>query len=426
MDGIDNPKDKPNQYEIRIKGHVSQSWTNWLDDANVTLTDDGETIVTCTVIDQSALHGIFKRIRDFGLELISINRIETEKLNKNTIQKGKTSMNTNTMKVALYNQYGSPDVMHIEDMAKPAPAENEILIHVKARSINYGDLFARRGAPRDEFNMPGILYLAVIMSFGAKNPKVKILGSEYSGTVEAVGSEVSKYKVGDEVYGYLGQAMGANAEYITVAETASVALKPQNMSHPQATVVPYGAVTALNLLKKANIQQGQKVLINGASGAIGAAAVQLAKLYGAEVTGVAGAPRHDFIKSLGADHVIDYKKEDFTKNGETYDLIFDVLGKTTFAGVKKSLTKDGIYQRASFKMRELFQMLMNPLRGGKKVICALAFDSADDLTHITELIESGMFTTMVDRCYPLDQMADAHRYVESGNKRGNVAVTEMS
>jgi len=330
---------------------------------------------------------------------------------------------TQTMKVAIYNEYGAPDVLHIEEMTKPTPADNEILVRVEARSINFGDLFARRGVPSREFNMPFVLLIPTKLIFGINKPNIRILGSEYAGVVEAVGSAVSKFKVGDEVYGYQGQNMGANAEYLTVAEDATVAHKPSNMSFEEATAVPYGAITAYHLLKKADLKEGKKILINGASGAIGAAAVQFAKLHGAEVTGVAGVKRLDYVRGLGADHVIDYKQQDFTKNGETYDVIFDILGKSTFATAKKSLTDDGIYLRASFKMREVWQMLMNPLRGGKKVVCALASESQDDLIHIAKLVEEGKYTTILDRSYPLEDIADAHRYVEDGNKTGSVVVT---
>jgi|GEM_PF-51167 len=430
QDSKDRP-DAPDRYTIRVKGHLSYPWANWFDGVTITQTDNGDTLITFPIIDQPALHGVLKKVRDLGLELISINRLDDSLTQTNqskpthTLEE-KHHMSTTTMKVAIYNEYGSPDVLHTTDMAKPTPQEGEILVQVKARSINYGDLFARRGVPRDEFNMPGILYYPTILAFGKNKPKVKVLGSEFSGIVESVGSGVSKFNVGDEVYGYLGQNMGANAEYITVSQDSTVTLKPVNMSFEQATVTPYGAVTALNLLKKGNIQAGHKVLINGASGSIGAAAVQLAKHYGAEVTGVAGGPRLEYVKALGADHVIDYRQADFTQNGETYDLIIDVLGKSTFAQAKNSLTRNGIYLRASFKMRELFQMLMNPLHGGKKVICALAFESPEDLVTIKGLVEAGKYTAIVDRCYPLDQIADAHRYAENGNKRGTIAVVSQS
>jgi NADPH:quinone reductase-like Zn-dependent oxidoreductase len=195
------------------------------------------------------------------------------------------------------------------------------------------------------------------------------------------------------------------------------------MAYEEAAVVPYGAIMALSLLRKANLRPGQKVLINGASGGIGSAAVQIAKHFGAEVTGVCGAPRLGFVKSLGADRVIDYTKEDFTQNGETYDLIFDILGKGSFARYKNSLKPNGILLFASFKMKQLFQMLWTSMTGGKKVICAIAPGSTEDLISVKELIEAGKIKAIIDRCYPLEQTAEAHRYVEAGRKNGNVVIT---
>jgi NADPH:quinone reductase-like Zn-dependent oxidoreductase len=217
--------------------------------------------------------------------------------------------------------------------------------------------------------------------------------------------------------------MGANAEYLCMPENGLVAIKPANMTFEEAAVVPYGAITALNLLRKVNIQRGQKVLINGASGGIGSAAVQLAKHYGAEVTGVCATPRVEFVKALGADKVIDYTKEDFTQNGETYDLIFDIMGKSSFSRCKNSLKPNGRYLLASFKMKQLFQMLWTSIVGDKKVICALSSESPKDLVFIKELVEAGKIKSIIDRCYPWEQIADAHRYVEGGHKRGNVVVT---
>ncbi|HVF24584.1 MAG TPA: NAD(P)-dependent alcohol dehydrogenase [Anaerolineales bacterium] len=217
--------------------------------------------------------------------------------------------------------------------------------------------------------------------------------------------------------------MGANAEYLCIPEGGLVAIKPTNMTYEEAATVPYGALTALNLLRKVNIQRGQKVLINGASGGIGSAAVQLAKYFGAEVTGVCSTPRLGFVKSLGADKVIDYTKEDFTKNGQTYDLIFDILGKSSFARGKNSLNENGRYLLASFKMKQIFQMLWTSMTGSKKVICALSGEKVEDLLFIKELVEAGKIKSLIDRCYPLDQAADAHRYVETGHKKGNVVIT---
>jgi NADPH:quinone reductase-like Zn-dependent oxidoreductase len=202
-----------------------------------------------------------------------------------------------------------------------------------------------------------------------------------------------------------------------------VAIKPANMSYEEAAVIPYGALTALNLLGKVNIRPRQKILINGASGGIGSAAVQIARYFGAEVTGVCSTLRLEFVKSLGADYVIDYTREDFTENGNTYDLIFDILGKGSFSGYKNSLKQNGIYLLASFKMKQLFQMLWTSMKGGQKVICALSGERPEDLLFIKELAEAGKLKSIIDKCYSLEQLVEAHRYVENGLKRGQVVIT---
>ena len=271
--------------------------------------------------------------------------------------------------------------------------------------------------------MPSFLWLPARIGFGFNTPKNPILGSEFAGEIEAIGSDVRQFKKGDQVFGYLGQRMGAYADYICMPENGAVALKPVNMSYAEATAVPYGAIMALNLLKKGNLQPGQKVLINGASGAIGSAAVQLAKYHGAEVTGVCGTPRLAYVEALGADKVIDYTHEDFTQSDESYDLVFDILGKTSFSRCKKVLTENGRYMLASFKTKQLFQILQTSLVGSQKVICALSTEKAEDLIFIKGLVEAGQFKAILDRCYPLAQAAEAHRYAESGLKQGNVVIT---
>ena len=218
--------------------------------------------------------------------------------------------------------------------------------------------------------------------------------------------------------------MGADAEYVCMPEGGMVAIKPGNVTYEEAAVVPYGALIALNLLRKANVQRGEKVLIHGASGGIGSAAVQLIKHYGAEVTGVCGTPRLGFVRALGADKVIDYTVEDFTQNGETYDLIFDVLGRSSFSRCKNSLTENGRYFLASFKARDLLDMLRTSIASSKKVICALALpERIDDLAEIKELIEAEVITAIIDKHFPLEQTAEAHRYVEGGHKKGHIAIT---
>ena len=269
------------------------------------------------------------------------------------------------MKAIIYTEYGSPDVLHLAEVAKPAPKDNEVLIRIHATPVNFGDLIARNFksiTPR-KFNMPVLLWLPVRLAFGFRKPRKHILGSEFAGEVEAVGAAVTRFKPGDQVFGYRGQSMGAYAEYVCMPENGVLAIKPANLTYEEAATIPYGALTALSLLRKVNVQRGQKVLINGASGGIGSAAVQLAKYFGAEVTGVCGTPRVEFVKALGADKVIDYTQEDFTRNGETYDLIVDILGKSSLARGKRSLKPNGRYLFASFKMKQLAQMLWTKIRG---------------------------------------------------------------
>ena len=328
------------------------------------------------------------------------------------------------MKAITYTKYGSPDVLQLVEVEKPTPKDNEILIRIHATPVNYGDTLARnfRSISPGKFNMPFFFWLLARMTFGFRTPKIKTLGSELAGDIESVGKNVKLFKAGDKVFGFRGMSMGANAEYLCMPEDGLVAIKPSNMTYEEAATVPGGALTALNLLRKVNIQPGQKVLINGASGGIGSAAVQLAKYFGAEVTGICGTPRLEYVKSLGADRVIDYTKEDFTQNGETYDLIFDILGRSSFSHYKSSLNENGRYLLASFKMKQLFQMLWTSMIGSKKVICALSLEKAEDLLFIKELIEAGKIKSVIDKCYPLEQTAEAHRYIEQGHKKGNVVI----
>ncbi len=331
------------------------------------------------------------------------------------------------MKAIVYERYGSPDVLELKEVEKPVPGDKEILIKNHAAAVNYGDIIARnfKNIPLREFHMPIPLIFPVKIFFGMRKPRIKILGSVFAGEIEAVGKDVKRFKKGDQVYGYLGQNMGAYAQYLCVPEKGVVAIKPANTTYEEAVVHPYGAIMAGSLLRKVKIQQGQKVLINGASGGIGSAAVQLAKShYGAEVTGVCGTPRLEFVKSLGADKVIDYTREDFTTQGETYDLVFDILGKSSFSKVKTCLKPKGRYLLASFKMGKVLQMVRTKLTGGKRVICALATDErAEDLVFFKELIEAGKIKSLIDKCFPLEQAAGAHRYAEKGHKKGNVVIT---
>lgn len=332
------------------------------------------------------------------------------------------------MKAIVYKEYGAPEVLHLEEIGKPSPKDNEVRIRTRAAAINFGDLIARNYkavSPR-QFNMPFPFWLMAKVAFGLNRPQNPILGSTFSGEIDAVGSAVTRFKPGDPVFGYLGQAMGTYAEYFCMPENGVAVLKPANISFEEAAAVPYGAIMALNLLRRANLRAGQKVLINGASGGIGSAAVQIAKDLGADVTGVCGTPRLALVKSLGADRVIDYTREDFTQNGETYDLIFDILGKVSFEQCMGSLTPNGTLLYASFKMKQLAQMLKTSRGGsGRRVICAMAPGSLEDLNTVKALVEAGKIKAIVDRCYPMEQAAQAHRYAEEGFRQGGVVITML-
>lgn len=328
------------------------------------------------------------------------------------------------MKAVTFTEYGPPDVLKLTEVATPVPKANEILIKIHATTVNTGDIWTRnfKAISPSQFSMPLPMWFAARLIFGVNKPKINILGAELAGEVAAVGDKVRRFKKGDPVFGYRGPAFGANAEYLAMPETGLVTHKPVNMTFAEAATVPYGAMTALNLLRKVDLQPRQKILINGASGGIGSYAVQLAKLYGAEVTGVCSTPRLALVKTLGADHVIDYTKADFTQNGQRYDVVFDIMGRSSFARVQNSLTANGRYLLASFKTPQLWQMLMTARTSGPKVICALSSESLADLLHIKELVEAGKIKTVIDRCFPLEQVAAAHRYVEAGEKKGSVVI----
>ena len=329
------------------------------------------------------------------------------------------------MKAVVYTKYGPPEVLRLKEVEQPSPNDNEILIRVYATPVNYGDLVTRnfKNISIREFHMPLLFLLPTKISFGLNKPNRTILGSELAGMVEKVGKNVSKFKPGDQVFGYVGQSMGANAEYLCMSEDGMVGIKPANMTYEEAACVPYGGIMALSHLRKVDVKKGHKVLVNGASGGIGSLAVQIIKYYGAEVTGVCSTPRVNYVKALGADKVIDYTKEDFTETGETFDLIYDILGKSSFSRCKKSMKPSGRYLLASFKTGKILQMLGTSIIGKKKVICAMGSEKQEDMLLLKELVEAGKIKSIIDKRFPLEQTAEAHRYVEEGHKKGNVVIT---
>lgn len=322
------------------------------------------------------------------------------------------------MKAIVQTKYGTPNVLQLNEVQKPIPADNEVLIKIHATTVEMTDAIFRGGND-----------LMARLATGLLKPNFKIPGSELAGEIEAIGKDVTRFKVGDPVFGTAAPGVGAHAEYISLSEDGAIALKPENMTYEEAVSIHPGALTALpNLLGAANIQRGQKILIIGASGNIGSSAVQLAKHFGAEVTGVSSTANVALVKSLGADYVIDYTKEDFTQMDETYDIIFDTVGKSSFSKAKGSLKQGGIYLTTVISGAILPQMLWTSKFGNKKAMIVFAglrskSEKNGYLSLLLELVEAGKFKPVIDRHYPLEEIAEAHRYVDTGRKKGNVVIT---
>jgi NADPH:quinone reductase-like Zn-dependent oxidoreductase len=320
------------------------------------------------------------------------------------------------MKAIVYHTYGSPDVLKLEEVQTPTPKDNEILVKVQAAAAAAGDWHLLRADP-----------FLVRLMYGLLTPKYKILGADVAGRVEAVGRSVTQFQPGDEVFGDLSRCgFGAFAEYVAAPATA-FALKPTNLTFAEAAAVPVSAVTALLGLREGNIQAGQKVLINGASGGVGTFAVQIAKAFGAEVTAVCSTSKVAMVRALGADHVIDYTQEDFTKNGERYELIMAANGYQPLSAYQRALTPQGRYVMTGGATAQMFEaMLLGAWRskkGGQKLGNILVKPSQTDLQVMKELIEAGKVTPVIDRCYPLPGVPDAIRYVEAGHAKGKVVIT---
>ncbi len=323
------------------------------------------------------------------------------------------------MKAVIYTEYGSADVLQLKEVEKPTPKDNEVLIKVYATTVTTGDVNARGFV----FVPRGFGFVSRLV-FGIGKPQKKILGVEFAGEIKATGRDVTLFQKGDQVFGLDGAGLGAYAEYKCMPETGGLTIKPAKLTYEEAAAIPNGALTALTFLRDlSNIQRGQKVLINGASGSVGCAAIQIAKYFGAEVTGVCSTANMELVKALGADQVIDYTRHDFTESDEIYNIIFDTVGKTSFSGCRKALKQNGLYLAGAGGLREFGQMAWTSMTGGKKVIAGVSSEHKEDLIFIKELAEAGKIKPVIDRRYPLEQTADAHRYVDNGHKKGNVVIT---
>jgi NADPH:quinone reductase-like Zn-dependent oxidoreductase len=321
------------------------------------------------------------------------------------------------MKAVVYERYGPPDVLQFKDVEKPVPKRNEVLIKVHAATVTSGDWRVR------SLNVPAGFGLMMRLVFGISKPRQPILGSELAGVIESVGEDVSMFKVGDAVFAFSDAAMGCYAQYKCMPQDGAIALKPANLGFDEAAALSFGGTTALSFLRRAKLRRGERVLVNGASGAVGTAAVQLARHFGADVTGVCSSANAALVRSLGAAHVIDYTREDFANNGEIYDVIVDTVGNAPFSRSKASLAQGGRLLMVLADLPDMLQIPWASMTSNKKLIAGPASGRAEDLRFLAELAQAGEFKPVIDRRYPFEQMVEAHRYVDTGRKRGNVVVT---
>jgi NADPH:quinone reductase-like Zn-dependent oxidoreductase len=321
------------------------------------------------------------------------------------------------MKAAVYERYGPPDVLELKEVEKPTPKDNEVLIEIHATTVTSGDWRAR------SLDVPVGFGLIARLFFGISRPRQPILGTELAGVIESVGKGVGKFKGGDQVFAFSGASMGCHAEYKCMPEDGAVALKPPNLTYEEAAALSFGGTTALNFFRRGKLQAGERVLVNGASGGVGTAAVQLAKHFGADVSGVCSTANVELVRSLGANHVIDYTKEDFTRNGATYDVIVDTVGTAPFSRSKNSLREGGRLLLVFGGLPDMLQIPWVSMTSSKKVIAGPAAARAEDLRFLAQLAEAGEFRPVIDRRYPFEQIAEAHRYVDTGRKKGNVVIT---
>lgn len=321
------------------------------------------------------------------------------------------------MKAIVYTKYGPPEVLQIKEIAKPIPKDNEVLIKVHATTVTAGDWRVR------SLDVPFGFGLLARLALGYFKPRQPILGSELAGTVEAIGKNVKKFKVGDPVAAFSGLHMGCYVEYKCMPEDGAVVPKPGNLTYEEAAALSFGGTTALDFFKRGKLKSGERVLVNGASGAVGSAAVQLAKHFGAEVTGVCSTANVKLVKFLGARHVIDYAKEDFTKNGETYDVIVDTAGTAPFPRSKASLKENGRLLQVLGSLPEILRAPWVSMTTNKSIVAGTAAERPEDLHFLAELAQAGEFKPVIDRVFPFEQIVEAHRYVDTGRKKGNVAIT---
>jgi NADPH:quinone reductase-like Zn-dependent oxidoreductase len=324
------------------------------------------------------------------------------------------------MRAIVCTGYGPPDVLQLRDVVKPVPKDNEVLVRIRATTVGAADCELRR------FDFPSWVWVPMRLGFGIRRPRQRVLGQELAGDVDSVGKDVRSLRKGDRVFAATGIGLGAYAEYICLREnpqTGAIATMPANLSYEEAAAVPYGGGEALEFLRKGNVRSGQRVLVNGAGGSFGTFAVQLAKILGAHVTAVDSAPKLEMLRAIGADRVIDYSQEDFTDSPETYDVIFDVVRNTPAGRMVRLLTENGCLLMANPGFLQLVRALWAKRGSKKRVVFGASSGTNEDLAHLRDLVEAGKLRPVIDRRFPLEQMVEAHRYAETGQKLGNIVVT---
>lgn len=386
-------------YEFRLHGTIDGAWQQWLDDVKVTVSQN-ETRVRATLADQNALHGVLKRIRDAGWQLIAVQRID----------------NTG-MRVAVFHRYGDASVMQLETRPIPSPKAGEVLIQVEASTINSADWRLR------SLQVPSGYGLMVRLFMGWQKPKRKVLGTELAGTIVATGSSVTGWQPGDQVVAFTGSRLGAHAQYVVVDTKVPMIAKPPSLNWSEAAAMCFGGTTAVDfLINRGDLKAGQRVLINGAGGSVGTAAIQIASHLGAQVTAVCSQRHAKLVRQLGATEVIDYTKQDFTQSNQQWDLIFDLVGNATWPEVLPVLRPDG---KLLMAVSTLTQGLTAPLRRGRqgqRCINATAREKTEDLKLLAQLADAGAFKPVIGKEYPFTDIQQAHQHLDAGHKQGAVVL----
>lgn len=391
-------------YEIRVAGHLDPRWESSFDGMTLSRLDDGTTTLRGPLADQSALHGVIGRLRNAGVPLISVAQAAAD---------GSTSR----MSAAVYRRFGAPDVVRITDVPRPRPAAGELLVRVRATTVSAADHRARaRDVP------PGLL-LPSSLVLGFFRPRRPILGMDVAGDVVEVGDGIAEFRPGDAVIGMLGSRFGGHAEYAILRATDAVVAAPARLSPAEAVALVFGGLTARAYLRQTEIGPGTRVLVNGASGAVGSAVVQLAAAAGAEVTGVSSAANHPLVRSLGAGQVIDYATQDLAAGGRSYDVVVDCVGNAPVDRVRASVAPGGAVLLVAAGLGSLLAARRQERRLGITVVTGPGAYRAEDLAHVVELADRGELRPVIDRTFPFDQIVAAHRLADSGRKRGSVVVT---